>query len=144
MATDCVTIEEKQVATGTEATGRIAAAQIDRSYSPGGANVHPWAGKVCRRPRHLDRLIRNHWRSQGEGGGGTPPPPKLGSQENPGCAVEINTQNCAWFGSQMSLITAMSFREAVPPPNHPPGALPLDPAGGLPFPRPPVPPTSKS
>jgi len=35
----------------------------------------------------------------------------------------------------------MSFREAVPPspPNHPPGALPLDPAGGLPFPRPPVP-----
>jgi len=26
------------------------------------------------------------------------------------------------------------------PPNHPPGALPLDPAGGLPFPRPPVPP----
>ena len=32
----------------------------------------------------------------------------------------------------------------APPPNHPPGALPLDPAGGLPFPRPPVPPTSKS
>ena len=44
------------------------------------------------------------------------------------------------FGSQISLITAMSFREAVPlPPNHPPGVLPLDPAGGLPFPRPPVP-----
>ena len=38
----------------------------------------------------------------------------------------------------------MSFRETVPPPNHPPGALPLDPAGGLPFPIPPVPPTSKS
>ena len=37
----------------------------------------------------------------------------------------------------------MSFREAVPP-NHLPGALPLDPAGGLSFPRPPVPPTSKS
>ena len=33
----------------------------------------------------------------------------------------------------------MSFR-----PNRPPGALSLDPAGGLPFPRPPVPPTSKS
>ena len=30
------------------------------------------------------------------------------------------------------------------PLNQPPGALPLDPAGGLPFPRPPVPPTSKS
>ena len=28
----------------------------------------------------------------------------------------------------------MSFREAMPPPNHPPGALPLDPADGLPFP----------
>jgi len=26
------------------------------------------------------------------------------------------------------------------PLNNPPGALPLDPAGGLPFPRPPVPP----
>ena len=37
----------------------------------------------------------------------------------------------------------MSFREAMPAPNHPPGALPLNPAGGLPFPRPPVPPTSK-
>ena len=30
------------------------------------------------------------------------------------------------------------------PPNHPPGDLPLDPAGGPPFPRPFVPPTSKS
>jgi len=27
------------------------------------------------------------------------------------------------------------------PANHPPGALPLGPAGGLPFPRPPVPPS---
>jgi len=34
----------------------------------------------------------------------------------------------------------MSIREAMPLPNHPPGALPLDPAGGLPFPRLPVPP----
>ena len=34
----------------------------------------------------------------------------------PGCAVEINTQNCAWFGSQTALlITATSFRQAVPP-----------------------------
>ena len=33
----------------------------------------------------------------------------------PGCAVELNTQNCAWFGSQIYLITAMSFREAMPP-----------------------------
>ena len=57
----------------------------------------------------------------------------------PGCAVELNTQNSARFGSQISLITAISFREAMPR-NHPPGALPLDPAGGLPFPRLPVPP----
>ena len=42
-------------------------------------------------------------------------PPKLGSQKNPGRAVELNTQICAWFGSKISLITAMSFREAVPP-----------------------------
>ena len=32
----------------------------------------------------------------------------------PGCAVELNTQNCAWHGSQVSLITAMSFGEAMP------------------------------
>jgi len=31
----------------------------------------------------------------------------------PDCAVELNTQNCAWFGSQISLITAMSFRETI-------------------------------
>jgi len=37
----------------------------------------------------------------------------------PGCAVELNTQNCAWFGSQISIITAMSFREAMPPPEPP-------------------------
>jgi len=37
------------------------------------------------------------------------------------------------------IITAMSIREAMPP-NHPPGALPLDPAGRPLFPRPPVPP----
>ena len=73
------------------------------------------------------------------GAGGTAPRNWV-HKKIPGCAVELNTQNCAWFGSQISLITVMSFREAMPPPNHPPGALPLDPAGGLPFPRPPVPP----
>ena len=74
------------------------------------------------------------------GGGGTPPPRNWVHKKIPGCAVELNTQNCAWFGSQNSLITAMSFRMLCPP-NHPPGALPLDPAGGLPFSRPPVPPS---
>ena len=77
-------------------------------------------------------------------GGHAPPARNWVHKKIPGCAVELNTQNCAWFGSQISLITAMSFREAMLPPNHPPGALSLDPAGGLPFPRPPVPPTSKS
>ena len=72
------------------------------------------------------------------GAGGTPR--NWVHKKIPGCAVELNTQNCAWFGSQISLITAMSFREDVPPANHPPGALPLDPAGGLPSPRPHVPP----
>jgi len=73
-------------------------------------------------------------------GGEARPPRNWVHRKIPGCALELNTQNCAWFGSQISLITAMSFREAMPPPNHPPGALPLDPAGGPPFPRPPVPP----
>jgi len=55
----------------------------------------------------------------------------------PGCAVELNTQNCAWFGSQISVITAMRFREAMPP-EPPTRGSALDPAGGLPFPRHPV------
>jgi len=37
----------------------------------------------------------------------------------PGCAVELNTQNCAWFGIQISLVTAISFRGAVPPRTSP-------------------------
>jgi len=77
------------------------------------------------------------------GGGGTPPPRNWVHKKIPGCAVELNTQNCAWFGSQIYLITAMSFREAMPPSNHQPGAPPLDPAGGPPFPRPPVPPPTR-
>ena len=55
-----------------------------------------------------------HWRSQGRGH----VPPEIGftlHKKIPGCAVELNTQNCAWFGSQISLLTAMSFREAMPP-----------------------------
>jgi len=84
---------------------------------------------------------QHQWRRQEErGAGGTPPPRNWVHKKIPGCAVELNTQMCAWFGSQISLITAMSFREAIPPPNHPPRALPLNPTGGLPFPRHPVPP----
>jgi len=75
----------------------------------------------------------------GGGAGGTPPRIWV-HKKIPGCAVGLNTQNCAWFGTQISLITAMSFREAMRPPNHQPRALPLDPAGGPPFPRPPMPP----
>jgi len=44
-----------------------------------------------------------------------PPPRNWVHKKIPGCVVELNTQNCAWFGSQISLITAMSFREAMPP-----------------------------
>ena len=65
--------------------------------------------------------------AEGREQGGTPPPRNWVHKKISGCAFELNTQNCAWFSSQISLITAMSFREAVPPPNHPPGALPLGP-----------------
>jgi len=58
----------------------------------------------------------------------------------PGCAVELNTQNCAWFGSQISLITAMSFREAMPPEPPTRGSAP-GPRWGMSVPQTP---TSKS
>jgi len=54
--------------------------------------------------------------AQPRGAGARPSPPKnCFYKKIPGCAVELNTQNCAWFGSQIPLITAMSFREAMPP-----------------------------
>ena len=80
-----------------------------------------------------------HWRSQ-EGELRHAPPRNWVHKKIPGCAVELNTQNCAWFGSQISLIIAMSFREAMLPPNYPPGALPLDSAGDFRFPDPLCPP----
>jgi len=49
-------------------------------------------------------------------------------------ALQLNTQNCAWFGNEMS-VYAVSFRGAFPR-TRLPGALPLDPAGGLPSPDP--------
>jgi len=52
------------------------------------------------------------------GAGGTAPRNWV-HKKIPGCAVELNTQNCAWFGSQISLITVMSFRGAMPPPKPP-------------------------
>jgi len=60
----------------------------------------------------------------------------------PGCAVELNTQNCAWFGSQVSLITAMSFQEAVPPRTTHQGLCPGTPLGDFcsPYPLCPPPP----
>jgi len=75
-----------------------------------------------------------------KGGGGTPPPRNWVLEKIPGCAVELNTQNCAWFGSQISLITAMSFREAMPP--EPPTS-PWTPLGDFRSPDP-LCPTSKS
>ena len=83
--------------------------------------------------RGLESLAACKSRASGAAGGGTPSPRNWVHKKIPGCAVELNTQNCAWFGSEISLITAMSFWEAVPP-----AALSLDPAGGPPFPIPPV------
>jgi len=54
--------------------------------------------------------------SAAKGGGAAAPSPRNWVHKKiPGCAVELNTQNCTWFGSQISLITKMSFREAICP-----------------------------
>jgi len=50
-------------------------------------------------------------------------------KEIPGCTVELNTQNCAWFGSKISLITAISFREAMPLRTTHQGLYPWTPLG---------------
>jgi len=70
----------------------------------------------------------------------TDTPPALRNwvhEKMPGCAVELNrpTQNYAWFGSQISLITAMSFREAIPRTTHQ-GLCPLTPLGDFRSPDP--------
>ena len=55
--------------------------------------------------------------------------------------VWLNTQNNLWFGSQISTICCEpTGAPSPPPPNLPPGALPVHPAGKLPSPRPFVPP----
>jgi len=56
-----------------------------------------------------------HHTGAAKGGSGSTSPKKCVHKKTPGCAVELNTQNCAWFGNQISLMTAMSFREAMPP-----------------------------
>jgi len=60
--------------------------------------------------------------------GGTPPRNWV-HKKIPDCAVELNTQNCASFGSQISLITAMGFREAMPPRTTHQGLCPWTPLG---------------
>jgi len=75
--------------------------------------------------------------------GGTPPPRNWVHKEIGGCAVEQNTQNCAWFGSQIHLITAMNFREAMPPEPPTRGSAP-GPRWGTSVPQTPCAPTSKS
>jgi len=57
-------------------------------------------------------------------------------------ALQLNTQNCAWFGSQISVICCELSGVGALPLVSPTGAL--DPGGGLLSPRPTVPPTSKS
>jgi len=74
--------------------------------------------------------------------GARPPPRNWVHKKIPGCAVELNIRNCAWFGSQISLITAMSFREATPPlgTTHQ-GLCPWTPLGDFRSPDPLCPPT---
>ena len=102
-------------------------------------SVCPVDRQQQRRPA---RLL--HWRSQGEGAKDTPLPRNWVHKKIPGCAVELNTQNCAWFGSQISLITAMSFREAMLPRTTHQGLCPWIPLGDFRSPDPLCPPTSKS
>ena len=58
---------------------------------------------------------QHQWRRQEErGAGGTPPPRNWVHKKIPGCAVELNTQMCAWFGSQISLITVSYTHLTLP------------------------------
>jgi len=101
------------------------------------ANCKVYHYKICA----MAMRFFAHWRSQGA----RPPSRNWGHKKILGCAVELNTQNCAWFGSQISLITAMSFREAMPVPPEPPtrGSAP-GPCWGTSVPQTPCAPTSKS
>ena len=79
-------------------------------------------------------------------GGGTPPPRNWvhTSQENSWLRRWAKYTKLCMVWQPNILINCYELSGGYAPPNHPPGALPLDPAGGLPFPRHPVPPTSKS
>ena len=85
------------------------------------------SASVCQSAHTYPKLYRIPMAQPG-GPGGTPPRNWV-HKNTAGCAVELNTQHCAWFGSQISLITAMSFREAMSPPNHPQGLCPWPPLG---------------
>jgi len=125
---------------------------VNRRYE----EVTELLGKICSinglklpddfNPADLADMVRSRsslqyllqWRSQGGGGRGHAPPPRNWVHKKiPGCAVELNTQNCAWFGSQISFITAMSFPKAMPPEPPTRGSAP---GWGTSVPRPPVPP----
>ena len=49
------------------------------------------------------------------------------------CTLAKYKKNCAWFCSEISVI-CYELSGGFAPPNSPPGALPLDPAGRLPSP----------
>jgi len=100
------------------------------------ASVSMWMNAVMR------MLILDAVAQQG-GRGARPPPRNWVHKKIPGCAVELNTQNCAWFGSQISLITAMNFREAMSPEPPTRGSAP-GPRWGISVPQIPCAPTSKS
>jgi len=80
----------------------------------------PWSWRSMPPGQPLSRAAR--------GPGGTPLRNWV-HKKIPDCAVELNTQNCASFSSQISLITAMGFREAMPPRTTHQGLCPWTPLG---------------
>jgi len=103
------------------------------------SSVRPSVCPVDRQQqRRPARLL--HWRSQGGGGEGHAPPPKLGSQENSWLRRWAKYTKLCMVWQPNIINNCYELSGGYAPPNHPPGALPLDSAGGLPFPRPPVPP----
>jgi len=72
----------------------------------------------------MDEWLRSHWRSQGGA-----PPPKLGSQEYSWLRRWANYTKLCMVWQPISLITAMSFREAVPPRTTHLGLCPWTPLG---------------
>ena len=109
-------------------------AALNCCWAPAPAARCPQRAQQQTRRTPLLLSIDGHWHA---------PPRNWVHKKIPGCAIELNTQNCAWFGSQISLTTAMSFREAMPPEPPTRGSAPV-PRGGTSVPQTLYAPTSKS